>query len=247
MNSKDEMPVLDHLEELRSRLWKVLVVNLIVTLLVFSRAGEILRLLLGLNPDMQLVFIEPSEIMIVYLQIALVVAVAVCSPFTLYHIWGFIAKGLYENEKKLVKFALGMGFIFFILGVLFGYNVMAPISLRFFTRIAIPEVKSMISAKAYISFILMMLLTMGIVFNIPSVVYVATKLGVLNPKTLKDNSKIIIVVIFVIAAVVTPPDVISQTLVALPMVLLLQLSIKISERVYKENIQKELDKGEGAG
>ncbi len=236
----DEMPVMDHLGELRNRLGKVLILHVIVMLLIFSRAGDILRLLLRLNPDMQLVFIEPSEIMVVYIQIALIIAAGICSPFTIYHIWAFVSKGLFDNERKFVMIAIGMGFIFFVLGVIFGYSVVVPVSLQFFTRISIAEVKSMISAKAFISFILTMLLSLGVVFNIPSLVYVATKLGVLTPEMLKEQSKVLIVIIFIMAAVVTPPDVVSQMMIALPMVVLLQLSIFISNKVYKGQKKKEL-------
>ena len=98
----------------------------------------------------------------------------------------------------------------------------------------------MISAKAFISFILTMLLSLGVVFNIPSLVYVATKLGVLTPEMLKEQSKVLIVIIFIMAAVVTPPDVVSQMMIALPMVVLLQLSIFISNKVYKGQKKKEL-------
>ncbi|NLD17449.1 MAG: twin-arginine translocase subunit TatC [Tissierellia bacterium] len=234
MNSNSDMPFVDHLEEFRKRLIIVLVAHVIVTLLAFSQSGAILKLLMELNPQMHLIFIEPSEIMIVYVEIALVMAVTLCSPLTIYHIWAFVAAGLFPNEKRLIKVALALGFVFFVLGVVFAYKIVVPMSLKFFTRIAIDEISAMISVKSYISFILSMLLAMGIVFNIPSFVYVATKLGVITPDTLKEYSKYLIVLIFIIAAVVTPPDVVSQMMMAIPMVALLQLSIFISKKVYVE-------------
>lgn len=234
MNSNSDMPFVDHLEEFRKRLIIVLVAHVIVTLLAFSQSGAILKLLMELNPQMHLIFIEPSEIMIVYVEIALVMAVTLCSPLTIYHIWAFVAAGLFPNEKRLIKVALALGFVFFVLGVVFAYKIVVPMSLKFFTRIAIDEISAMISVKSYISFILSMLLAMGIVFNIPSFVYVATKLGVITPDTLKEYSKYLIVLISIIAAVVTPPDVVSQMMMAIPMVALLQLSIFISKKVYVE-------------
>ena len=234
MNSNSDMPFVDHLEEFRKRLIIVLVAHVIVTLLAFSQSGAILKLLMELNPQMHLIFIEPSEIMIVYVEIAFVMAVTLCSPLTIYHIWAFVAAGLFPNEKRLIKVALALGFVFFVLGVVFAYKIVVPMSLKFFTRIAIDEISAMISVKSYISFILSMLLAMGIVFNIPSFVYVATKLGVITPDTLKEYSKYLIVLIFIIAAVVTPPDIVSQMMMAIPMVALLQLSIFISKKVYVE-------------
>lgn len=239
MNSKSDMPFVDHLEEFRKRLIIVLVAHLIVTLLAFSQSGAILKLLMKLNPKMHLIFIEPSEIMIVYVEIALILAVVICSPLTIYHIWSFVSEGLYSNEKRLVKVALGLGFLFFILGVFFAYKVVVPTSLIFFTRIAIAEVSPMISVKSYIGFILSMLLAMGIVFNIPSFTYVATKLGLITPDTLKEYSKHIIVIIFIIAAIITPPDIVSQMMMAIPMVALLQISVLISKKVYVERIEDE--------
>ncbi len=239
MNSNSNMPFVDHLEEFRKRLIIVLVAHLVVTLLAFSQSGSILKLLMQLNPQMNLIFIEPSEIMLVYVEIALVLAIAICSPLTIYHIWAFVAEGLFPNEKRMIKIALGLGFAFFLLGIIFAYKMVVPMSLRFFTRIAIEEVSPMISVKSYISFILSMLVGMGIVFNIPSFVYVGTKLGVITPDKLKEYSKYIIVVIFIIAAIITPPDVVSQLMMGIPMVGLLQLSIFISKKVYVDKSNKE--------
>lgn len=237
-NNKD-MPFVDHLEELRKRLTIVLVAHVVVMLLAFSQSGKILQILTDLNPMMELIFVEPSEIMRVYIEIALVVAVALCSPLTIYQIWQFISEGLYENEKHLAKLAVGMGFLFFVLGVIFSYKVIVPLSLRFFTRIAIDEVAPMISVKNYISFILSMLVAMGVVFNLPSFVYIATKLGLLTPETLKEYNKYIILLIFIASAIITPPDVVSQMMMAVPMLLLLQLSGFISKKVYYSDQKKK--------
>lgn len=233
-----DMPFADHLEELRKRLMIVLVAHLIVMLLAFSQSGNILKNLTDLNPAMDLVFVDPSEIMRVYIEIALVSAMVICSPLTIYHIWAFVSAGLYENEKRLVKLAVGMGFIFFIIGVLFSYKIIVPMSLKFFTRIAIKEVAPMISVKNYISFILALLVAMGVVFNLPSFVYIATKLELITPDTLKEYNKYIIVIIFVASAIITPPDVISQIMMAVPMIVLLQLSTLISRKVYKNKQNK---------
>lgn len=239
MSSKSDMPFIDHLEEFRKRLMVVLAAHMIVMLLAFSKSGTILKLLMDLNPQMHLIFIEPSEIMIVYIQIAVVLAIIICSPLTIYHIWAFVAEGLYPNEKRLVKIALGLGFFFFVLGVIFAYVIVVPTSLKFFTRIAIEEVSPMISVQSYISFVLSMLFAMGVVFNIPSLTYIATKLGLVTPDILKEYSRHIIVIIFIIAAIITPPDVVSQLMMAIPMVALLQLSILISKKVYVEKKEEK--------
>lgn len=228
------MPISGHLDELRKRITIVSVAHLIVMLLAFSRSGPILQRLMELNPQMNLIFVEPSEIMNAYIHIALVLAVALCSPLTIYHIWAFVAKGLYENEKKMVKISLSLGFVFFVLGLVFAYYVVVPISLQFFTRIAIDQIAAMISVRSYISFILTLMLAMGLIFNIPSFAYVGTKLGLLKPSYFNQYEKHLIVLIFIFAALITPPDIVSQCLMALPMVALLKLSAFISKKTYKE-------------
>lgn len=238
------MPITGHLDELRKRLTIVSVAHLVVMLLAFSRSGPILEKLMELNPQMHLIFVEPAEIMNVYIHIALVVAIAICLPLTIYHIWAFIAKGLYENEKKMVKISLGMGFIFFTLGLLFAYKVVAPISLQFFTRIAVDQVSPMISVKSYISFILTLMVAMGVVFNIPSFAYIGTRLGILTPSFFTTYEKHMIVIIFIVAALITPPDVVSQCLLAVPMVALLKLSAFISKKTYKEKQEAEVSASE---
>ena len=243
MNSDKDMPITGHLDELRKRLTIVSVAHLIVMLLAFSRSGKILEKLMELNPQMHLIFVEPSEIMNVYIHIALVVAIGLCMPLTIYHLWAFVAKGLYDNEKKMVKIALALSFGFFLLGIIFAYKIVVPISLQFFTRIAIDQVSPMISVKSYISFILTLMLAMGVVFNIPSFAYLGTKLGILTPSFFNSYDKHLIVLIFILAAIITPPDVVSQCLIALPMVGLLKLSAFISTKTYKGKLteaEKEL-------
>lgn len=234
MSNNSDMPFIDHLGEFSNRFFKVLVAHIIVMLLAFSQSGKILESLTSLNPNMQLVFIEPVEIMTTYIHISFVVAAAICMPFTIYQLWAFVAEGLYENEKMILKTALALGFIFFLIGASFAYFILVPTTLRFFTTIAIESVKPMISTKSYISFILTLIILMGIVFNMPSLTYLVTKFGLITPDTIKEYRKIIIVIIFIVGALVTPPDVISQMMVSLPMIALLQFSIFISERVYNK-------------
>ena len=145
-----------------------------------------------------------------------------------------LKKGLYKKEKVYILFSLFFGLICFVVGVLFCYKVVLPITLQFFVRIAIDEVASMISVKAYASFVNMMLLSFGIVFEMPVIIYLLTKFGVIKPEILKKNRGVLIVLIFVFAAVITPPDVVSQTMLGIPMVMLLQLSIFISDLVWKK-------------
>lgn len=237
-NNNSEMSLLEHLSELRKRLTVVVVANVAMALIFFQLAGRIMKYLLNINPGMELVYISPSELLMVYIQISFISAFIFCSPLNTYELWAFLEKGLYEKEKKYVLLSLFFGLFCFVVGVLFCYNVVLPTTLAFFVRIAIDEVASMVSIKAYASFVNVMLVSFGLVFEMPVVVFLLTKLGVLNPDILKKNRGVLIILIFVFAAIITPPDVVSQTMLAIPMVFLLQLSIFISKLARKTSKNK---------
>ena len=222
-----------HLDELRKRLTVIAVANIGAMMLLFSQASRVIDYFLKINPGMQLVYITPSELLVVYVQLSFVMAAIVCSPITGYEIWAFVEKGLYSREKKYILITLVFGVICFAAGVVFCYYLVLPTTLRFFIRIAITEVESMISIKSYISFISTMLLSFGAVFEMPVLVFL------LKPSFLKANRGIIIVGIFVFAAVITPPDVVSQLMLGLPMVALFQLSLGICTLVDRSNSRKK--------
>ena len=221
--NNQEMNLFGHLDELRKRLTVIAVVNLVASAVLFTKADFVLDYFLAINPGMELVFITPSELLVVYFQLSLIMALILCSPVTFYEIWAFVEKGLYRKEKIYISLTLVFGVIFFVGGVAFCYFMVLPTTLKFFMRIAISDVTSMISINSYISFINTMLLCFGAVFEMPVLVFLLSKLEILTPEFLRKNRGLLIVVIFILAAVITPPDVISQIMLAVPMVLLLQL------------------------
>lgn len=239
MSNNENVSVMTHLDELRKRLTIIAAVNIGAAVFLFNKASIMLDYFLAINPGMKLVYITPSELLGVYIQLSFIIALIICSPVTVYQIWAFIEKGLYDHEKKYIIMSLIFGVLCFIVGVRFCYFMVLPTTLKFFLRIAVSEVESMISVKSYISFINTMLLCFGAVFEMPVIVFLLTKLEIMQPSFLKKNKGIIIVVIFIIAAIITPPDVISQIMLGVPMIILLEFSIKISEVVYKTNIRKQ--------
>ena len=239
MKQTKEMSLFDHLDELRKRLVVIVIVNFGAALLLFSQTDMIMGYLLDVNPGMELVYTTPSELLTVYIQLSLILAITICSPITVYQIWAFIEKGLYEKEKKAILFTLIFGVVFFILGVAFCYFMVLPTTLEFFIRIAIEEVSSMLSIQSYVSFVNMMLLAFGLVFEMPVIIFLLSKLGIIKPAFLKKNRGIIIVAIFIFAAIITPPDVISQLMLGIPMIILLEFSILVSTLVYKEKKKEE--------
>ena len=241
MNKVKEMSLFDHLDELRKRLIIIVIVNFVAAILLFSQTEIIMSYLLEVNPGMELVYTTPSELLTVYIQLSLILAVTICSPITVYQVWAFIEKGLYEKEKKAILFTLIFGVVFFIIGVAFCYFMVLPTTLEFFVRIAIEEVSSMLSIHSYVSFVNMMLLAFGLVFEMPVIIFLLSKLGIIKPEFLKKNRGIIIVAIFIFASIITPPDVISQLMLGIPMVILLEFSILICTLVYKGKKKEELE------
>lgn len=161
-------------------------------------------------------------------------------PYVLYEVWKFIAPGLYDNERQNAK-----GFIFiasslFFTGVLFGYYVVAPLSINFLGGYSISDtVIREIDLSSYISTVRAAVIACGLIFELPIIIYFLTKIGLVTPEILRKYRKIALVVVLIISAVITPPDVASQIIVAVPILILYQVSIYISKIVLKREAKKE--------
>jgi sec-independent protein translocase protein TatC len=176
-----------------------------------------------------LIFTSVAEAFFTYMKVAFIAGLILTSPFILYQIWAFVAPGLYQKEKRyVVPFVLG-GSLFFTMGVLFGYFVAIPIGFKFLLGYATDFIKPMPSMKEYLSFSIKFLLAFGLVFEFPVVLVLLSRIGVIDAKMLARQRKYAILLIFVFAAVMTPPDLISQVLVALPLMGLYELSILLSK------------------
>lgn len=229
-----------HLAELRKRLIIIFVINIIAALICFQYMDIFIQYILYLNPGMQLIYLTPSELFMVYVKLAFICAIVLCSPITIYQVWTFIAQGLYIKERKYVLFSLFFGFFFFILGVTFGYNIALPTTLKFFMQYSLDSITATISIDSFVSFCNTMLLSFGVVFEMPVLVFLLSQIGILKPEFLKRSHGVLILIIFIIAAIITPPDVVSQVLLAIPMVILLELSIGICYMVDKNKKKEKL-------
>ena len=153
-------------------------------------------------------------------------------------IWLFISKGLLKKEQFYVLISFFFGLAFFLAGALFCYYVVLPIILQFFSRIALEEIAPMVSIESYVSFCTTMLLSFGAAFELPVAVFLLSGLELLKPATLRRWHGVCILLIFIIAAIVTPPDVVSQVLLAVPMTGLLELSIAVCWLVDRHKQRK---------
>jgi sec-independent protein translocase protein TatC len=162
-------------------------------------------------------------------------------PYILWEVWKFIGPALYEKEKKNAKFFIFTSSLLFFLGVLFGYFVVIPMSVNFVATFTVSDVvKNQFTLDSYIGMVKTSILASGLFFELPIIIYFLTKLGLVTPEFLRKYWKYAVVIILIVAAIVTPPDVVSQTIVAIPMLIIYEVSILISKLVVlnkkKENV-----------
>lgn len=227
-NSKDtkmNQTLIQHLDELRKRLIYSILWLVVFTIIAYNYSDVVVRDMVNKAPDMNFVFIAPAELFMAYIKISLICAVALSLPFILYNVWMFLSPGLEKKEKRVILIALFSGGILFILGALFGYMVTLPISLKFFGEFSISEVQAMISFNNYLSFASTLVLAFGIVFELPILMVLLVQFNIVKTSFLKKNRKVMVLVIFTLAAILTPPDIVSQTLLAIPMLLLFEVGI----------------------
>lgn len=230
----DKLPLTAHLAELRTRLIRSFIAVGTGFLISYAYIGQIFEFLMrpliqAMPPGSPLVFTSLTEGFFTYFKLALTSGVCLASPVILYQIWRFVIPGLLEHEKRYaLPFALSVT-AFFVFGAAFCYYVVFPSIFRFLMSFSSEMVRPMPSMKEYLSFSSKMLLFFGLVFEYPPLVFFLAKVGVLKAIWLKRQRKYAVILIFVVSAIVTPPDVVSQILMALPMMALYELGIIIAK------------------
>ncbi len=181
-----------------------------------------------------------SEQFSIHIWVSIVAGIIVAFPYIIWEVWTFISPGLYKNERKYAIWFVIVSSLLFFLGVLFGYYVITPLSVNFLGNYSVSDlIDRNFKIGSYISIIKSSVLASGIMFELPIIIYFLTKMGLVTPDFLRKYRKHAIVIVLILAAVVTPPDVISQIIVTIPIVVLYELSIFIAKVVYKKQ-EKEL-------
>lgn len=230
------MNLVDHLAELRRRIIISGLSLIIGVVLGFYFAESILQKLLELPGD--LVYLYPGEAFFAYLKIALIMGIVLALPIILYQLLAFIVPGLEPKERKALLTGIPFAILLFAGGSFFAYRFLMPIAYLFFMGFATEGLKPMISIGSYLSFVLGVVLPTGLVFQLPLVVILLTSVGILQPTFLASNRKFVILAVFIMAAFLTPPDVVSQTLLAVSMLLLYEISIVLSKVMYNRRQQR---------
>jgi sec-independent protein translocase protein TatC len=233
-----EMSFLDHLEELRWRIVKAVIAVLIAGIgCAFFSDFLVQDLLLGplRTLHLKLQVLTPYGIVMLYMEVILIAGVIVSTPVILFQVWKFVAPGLLPNERKNIGWIVFYTSFCFLAGVAFGYFVLIPTALTFFSTFGTQNIELNIAADKYISFMLSLILGSGLLFELPMIAYFLSRLGILTPAFMRHYRRHAIVVILIIAAVVTPtPDIVTQSLLAAPMIVLYEISIFISAYAQKK-------------
>jgi sec-independent protein translocase protein TatC len=237
-NGEKRLSILGHLTELRTRLIRSVIAVVITTALSFVFYHRILNILIYPAGDINLIFIEMTEMIGVVMRACLISGIILAIPYLTYEFIMFVAPALTPKEKRYVYLILPWIALMFAGGVVFGYFILIPPAIRFLTTfgsdIATPQIK----IGNYVSVVTRLLLAIGLVFEMPVVSTFLARLGIISSKWLASKRKIAIILAFVLAAIITPTfDPINQSLVAVPLVILYELSIWLARLVQKKKTE----------
>ncbi|MDA8137071.1 MAG: twin-arginine translocase subunit TatC [Desulfobacteraceae bacterium] len=251
MTEPEKMPFTSHLEELRSRLVKSAIAVGICFLVCYYFVEKIfdvltLPLMRVMEPGNHLIYTNLPEAFFTYLKAAFIASLILASPVILYQFWMFVAPGLYDREKRLALPIVLLSSFFFIGGALFGYFIVFPFGFKFFLGFASDIIQPMPSMKEYLNFSSKLLLAFGLIFELPLVLTFLTRLGIVSVDTLKRFRKYAILLSFVVAAILTPPDVMTQIMMAIPLVILYEVSI-VGARLFGRKPEGAEDRSEDQG
>jgi len=245
MIEDEKLPFTSHLEELRKRLITVFIAIGIGFVVSFGFKERLFKILVQplikvMKEGETLIYTGLPEAFFTYLKVSFLSGLIVASPIILYQFWMFVAPGLYKNERRMMVPIVVLSSFFFIGGALFGYFFVFPFGFKFFMGFATDTIRPLPSMKEYFGFSAKLLLAFGLVFELPLVLTFLAKLGIVSVDFLKKNRKYAVLLIFTGAAILTPPDVITQVLMALPLMILYEISI-IGAKVFGKKKPKEAE------
>ena len=256
----------DHLDELRWHIMRSLIAVIILAIVAFinrhlifdviilapsnsdfitNRALCEIGKLLGLDAlcikdlSLQIINIKMSGQFLTHMYISLVAGFILAFPYVLWEIWSFVKPAMKDSERKYSSGGVFISSLLFVLGILFSYFLIVPLTVNFLGTYHVSEtVYNQISLSSYINTVVSVTFAVGIVFELPILVYFLTKIGILTPDFMKKNRKYMYVIMLILSAIITPPDMFSQVLVVLPLIGLYELSIGVSKRMYKKNLEE---------
>ena len=246
-NEEGKMSFLEHLEEFRWRIIKSaigVVIGSIVCGIFIEWIMDNLLLAPARHtiPPLVLINLKPYGQLVLYMQVIIVGGIILSIPNIFYQFWKFIQPGLYDSERSYIWWIVFFTTFCFLGGTVFAYFIIMPTALKFFATFGTQAITNNIAVNEYFSFIISLVLTSGVVFELPMVTYFLSRLGIVTPKFMKKYRRHAIVVILIITGIITPgPDITSQILLSLPLFLLYELSIFISKVAQKKREKRKTD------
>jgi sec-independent protein translocase protein TatC len=245
MTEDEKLPFTSHLEELRRRLiicFSAIGVCFVICYVFSKKLFEILMqpLISAMPPDGKLIYTGLPEAFFTYLKVALLAGILLSVPILMYQLWMFIAPGLYDKEKRWVLPIVFLSSFFFMGGALFGYFVVFPFGFKFFMGFASDYIRALPSMREYLGFSAKLLFAFGVVFEMPLFITFLAKLGIVDVKFLRTKRRYAILLFFVFAAILTPPDVITQIMMAGPLILLYEVSILGAKLFGKKKAKEDI-------
>lgn len=235
---EEKLPITEHLEEFRWRLIKCLGAVGVGFLSSYAFSKQIFNFLVAplvkiMPENSHLIYTSLPEAFLTYLKVSFFAGLVLSTPVILYQIWKFIMPGLYEMERKYVVPFVIVATIFFGIGVAFAFYVVFPFGFKFFLGFSTDDIYALPTLREYLSLSIRLLLAFGITFELPVFIFFLAKLGIVNHQMLRKQRKYAMIIVVVMAAVLTPPDVISQVLLAVPLLALYEISIWVAYMVRK--------------
>ena len=240
--TEPEVPFMSHLVELRDRLLRAVLVVLVLFLGLFSFSNDLYTLLaepllIHLPTGSSMIATEVASPFLTPFKLSMMSAIFIGMPFILYQLWAFIAPGLYKHEKSLAFPLLFSSIILFYLGMVFAYFVVFPLMFQFFTGISLEGVTMMTDITKYLDFVLKMFFAFGMAFEVPIATILVISTGMTTANKLSEKRPYIIVVAFIAGMLLTPPDVVSQMLLAIPMWILFELGLIFSRILTRKKVR----------
>lgn len=238
-----QFTLVEHLTEIRKRLIKTLIAFIAIFIYVYTKTDQLIDFILDMATKIDFIYTKPEELLMSYLKLDFLAALLLTVPIFMFQCWRFVRPALKKNERLKCLIFFLMATILFFAGASFSLFITTPLCLRFLSEFTNYKIDPMLSIENYLSFIINMTTVFGIVFDVPAVIYFLASINLIRYSTIKKYGKYIILIMLVLAAVLTPPDVISQIMLFIPLLLLYELSLFICyvlERKNEKRIKRTL-------
>ena len=235
---RGNMSLINHLDALRKRIIIILITLIVTSCGAYYYSEKIVNFLT--SSAGKLYYITPAEAFFAHMKVSFVVGFMISLPIIIHQIWLFIAPGLRKSERKAGIYLIPASIFLFFIGISFSYFAVLPAAMSFFIGFQTDSLQPMLSLGQYLSFVLSFILPFGFVFQLPIVIIILTKFGIVNPVSLQKQRKYVLLIAFVIGAIVSPtPDILSQFMIAVPTMLLFEISLFLAKYMVKSKEKSE--------